>query len=333
MSSNSRVGLVGCGAWGKNLARNLHASGALAALCDHSQKALQQQSALYPQARCYSEGLEMIDHGAIDALAIGSSASTHFNLIQAAFDAGLDVYCEKPLTLDIAEAEAVVARARDEQRILMVGHLLQYHPVFRHLLALVHDGALGALRYIAAHRVNLGAFRYEESALWCLSPHDVSMILALVGDQLPERVLALGGDYLTPGVQDMVHSHLRFANGVRAHCYASWLNPYKEQRLTVIGETATAVFDDGQAWPEKLRLYHGQVQLDSKGQPKPNQVPGEPVAVPQGEPLRDEIEHFLDCCQSRQAPRTSGEEGIRVMRVTAAAQASVSTDAAWQYLH
>lgn len=325
-----RIGLIGCGAWGKNLARNLHELGVLHALCDHNAAAMERQHALYPTTRCFADSSELIAADCLDAVVIASSAPTHFPIIDQAFAAGLDVYCEKPLTLALPEAEEAARRATAQGRVLMVGHLLQYHPVFRRLVELVRSGRLGTIRYLAAHRVNLGAFRFKESALWCLSPHDISMILRLLDDRLPEAVLALGGDYLTDGIQDLVHTHLRFSDGVRAHCYASWLNPYKEQRLTVIGSAATAVFDDVQSWERKLCLYPEPVRLDDSGLPIPNPGPGEPVAVAPGEPLKDEIRHFIDCCRERRAPDTGPAEALRVMRVCTAAQASVDGGGIWQ---
>jgi UDP-2-acetamido-3-amino-2,3-dideoxy-glucuronate N-acetyltransferase len=328
----TRVGLIGCGAWGKNLARNLHSLGALAALCDAEPDSLQRQAELYPKAACFSSVEALLASGSLDAVMLASPAPSHDALINAAFDAKLDVYCEKPLTVDLAQAEALAARAEREGRVLMVGHLLRYHPAFERLQQLVAKGELGELRYIAAHRLALGAFRHVESALWDLSPHDVAMVLALAGDRLPERVLATGAAFLHPGIEDMVHSHLQFSGGLRAHCYANWLNPVKEHRLIVIGSKASAIFDDTRLWDDKLTLFRGQVALDAAGVPRPNQVQGESLPMEPGEPLRNEVEHFLARCQDRQAPRSDGREALRVMRVCAAAQRSIEADGEWQSL-
>ncbi|MFW5846227.1 MAG: Gfo/Idh/MocA family protein [Planctomycetota bacterium] len=325
-----RAGLIGCGAWGRNLARNLHQCGALAALVDHEPANLQAQGELYPQASTYRDAQDLIAAGSVQALVVATSAPTHNAIVRAALTADMDVYVEKPLVLDLAEAQELCALAGERGRVLMTGHLLQYHPVFRHLCELVQEGSLGSLRYIAAHRVNLGAFRFAESALWCLSPHDVSMILALLDGRLPERVLAIGGDWLSPGIQDVVHTHLHFADGIRAHCYANWMNPYKEQRLTVIGSAASAVFDDTLPWAEKLMLYPEQAVPGPDGRPRPNPGTGQAVPVPQGEPLRAEVEHFLHCCTERSTPHTGPAEALRVMRVCAAAQASISDGGGWQ---
>jgi UDP-2-acetamido-3-amino-2,3-dideoxy-glucuronate N-acetyltransferase len=247
----------------------------------------------------------------------------HYGLAKAALGAGKDVFVEKPLCLEADQAEELVSLAAIQNRILMVGHLLQYHPCVQRLQALVKQGGLGDLYYVTSNRLNLGKIRHEENALWSLAPHDISVVLSLVGDRLPQEVRCTGGAYLTDKVPDTTITTLCFAGGLRAQIYVSWLNPFKEQKLTVVGSRGMAVFDDMKPWPEKLQVF-GDYLLRSEGQPpSPNKCAGEFVSVPEAEPLREECLHFLSSCAQRQTPRTDGLEGQRVLRVLNAAQASL----------
>jgi predicted dehydrogenase/acetyltransferase-like isoleucine patch superfamily enzyme len=260
----------------------------------------------------------------IDAVVIAAPAADHASLALAALEAGKDVFVEKPLALTVESAEQVVAKAKADDRILMVGHLLQYHPAFLELKRLVDDGALGQLRYLYSHRLNLGRFRREENSLWSFAPHDLSMLLALVGEQ-PDDVTAAGATYLTHHVPDVTTTHLSFPSGPRAHVFVSWLHPFKEQRLVVVGSAAMAVFDDLQPWAEKLRVYEHGVRWDH-GEPVPVKAEATPITLESAEPLRLECEHFLESVANRTAPRTDGDEAIGVLRVLAAAQAALGRD-------
>ena len=208
----------------------------------------------------------------------------------------------------------------------MVGHLLQYHPCVQELLALVAKGELGKLHYITSNRLNLGKIRREENALWSFAPHDLSVILSLAGHQLPEQVRCTGGEYLNQGVADTTLTTLRFAGGIRAHVHVSWLNPFKEQKLTVVGSNGLAVFDDTRPWAEKLTIYRHHITWANGQVPTPSKAKAEPVVVPESEPLRNESQHFLDCCQQRRTPRTDAAEGFRVLQVLQAAQRSLESD-------
>ena len=208
----------------------------------------------------------------------------------------------------------------------MVGHLLQYHSCVRKLLDLAASGALGHLQYITSNRLNLGKIRREENALWSFAPHDLSVILSLVGDRLPGRVTCTGGSYLTGGVADTTLMTMRFDGDVRAHIYVSWLNPFKEQKLTAIGSDGIVVFDDTLPWDRKLLLYRDHLILGEGGVPEPNKMPGERVEVSEEEPLHCECAHFLEVTANRTVPRTDGREGLRVLRALHAAQASLDRD-------
>lgn len=321
--SQRTLALIGAGYWGKNLARNFHQLGALHTLCDLSQATLDSYGADYAAVQKTSAIESLWSNSAIDRVAIAAPAVLHYQLAKNALLAGKDVFVEKPLCLDAAEAAELIALAAERGRVLMVGHLLQYHPYVQHLQALVAAGELGAIHYITSNRLNLGKIRREENALWSFAPHDLSVILSLAGHRLPEEVVCTGGGYVTPGVADTTLTALAFAGGLRAHVYVSWLNPFKEQKLTVVGAKGMAVFDDTRPWNEKLALYRDYLGWDARQNPVPNKVQPQFVALPEGEPLRAECQHFLDRCADRVAPRTDGAEGLRVLRVLQAAQASL----------
>ncbi|MGH9178172.1 MAG: aminotransferase class I/II-fold pyridoxal phosphate-dependent enzyme, partial [Acidimicrobiales bacterium] len=231
-------------------------------------------------------------------------------------------FVEKPLALDIDDAEALCAAADAGGRVLMVGHLLRYHPAFVALARLVSEGQVGDIRYLYSNRLNLGLVRRHEDTLWSFAPHDVSMILALVGAE-PGRVWATGGAWLHDDVADVTTTHLSFPGGQRAHVFVSWLHPSKEQRLVVVGERAMAVFDDGRPWPSKLRLFrHGIDWRTGVGEGVPDE--GECVPLEEAEPLEVECRHFLDCVAGGCRPLTDGAEGVRVLRVLAAAAQSLA---------
>jgi UDP-2-acetamido-3-amino-2,3-dideoxy-glucuronate N-acetyltransferase len=257
---------------------------------------------------------------------IAAPAVRHYELARAALEAGKDVYVEKPLCLDPAEGEELVALAGRKGLVLMVGHLLQYHPCIEKLESMIALGELGRLQYITSNRLNLGKIRREENALWSFAPHDLSVILALAGDRLPEQVRCVGEAYLNHNVCDTTLTSLRFGGGLRAHIYVSWLNPFKEQKLTVVGSHGMAVFDDTKPWSEKLVVFRQYLTWADGQTPVPSRAQGERVEVPEAEPLRAECAHFIECCERRRAPRTDGAEGLRVLRVLRAAQQSLEHD-------
>ncbi|MBI5770157.1 MAG: Gfo/Idh/MocA family oxidoreductase [Verrucomicrobia bacterium] len=322
------LALVGAGYWGKNLARNFHALHALHTLCDRSPEILATYGSDYSGVAKTGSYQKVLDDGAIRKVAIAAPAAMHFQLAKAALLADKDVFVEKPLCLDSAEAEELVALAETRKRILMVGHLLQYHPCVQELQRMLLAGELGRLQYITSNRLNLGKIRKEENALWSFAPHDISVILSLAGNRLPEQVCCTGESYLTPGVADTTLTSFRFAENVRAHVYVSWLNPFKEQKLTVVGSLGMAVFDDTRPWAEKLVVYRDYLTWSGGRVPTPNKVGGTKINVPEQEPLQEECRHFCDCCVARARPRTDGHEGLRVLRVLKAAQASLDGDGA-----
>lgn len=319
-----KVAVVGCGYWGRNLVRNFAELGGLAAICDPDAAAAAPLSARYRAP--VREFAAVLGDPAIGAVAIAAPAAQHAALAGAAIEAGKHVFVEKPLALTVGEAERLVALAASRDRRLMVGHLLQYHPAFIRLRQLVREGALGRLQYLYSNRLNLGKVRREEDILWSFAPHDLSMILSLVGAE-PSEVTATGGCYLHKTIADVTTTHLKFPGGEQAHVFVSWLHPFKEQKLVVIGDRAMAVFDDGQPWSEKLLLYPHRIEW-RESLPVPMRAEADPVPLGEGEPLRLECAHFLDCAATSARPRTDGEEGLRVLRILAAASSALAAPAA-----
>jgi UDP-2-acetamido-3-amino-2,3-dideoxy-glucuronate N-acetyltransferase len=248
----------------------------------------------------------------VAGVAIATPAETHGELVRRALLAGKDVLVEKPLCLSVEEGRQLVALASEKCRVLMVGHLLWYHPAVLKLRELVADGELGRLRYIYSSRLNLGKIRREENILWSFAPHDISVTLALVGE-MPNVIQAQGGNYLHAQIADVTVSLLSFPSGVKAHIFVSWLHPYKEQKLVVVGDHKMAVFDDVEEH-NKLVLYSHTIHWKNH-LPITNKAEGQPVPVDLVEPLRAECLHFLECIETRQAPRTDGQEGLRVLTV------------------
>jgi len=315
--------LVGAGYWGKNLARVLHRAGRLGVICDASRELLASYEDEYPGIVKTPDVAAVMADAGIDKVVIAAPASLHYELAKAALLEGKDVFVEKPLCLVPEEGKELVAIATRMNRILMVGHLLHYHPCVEAVIAMVNAGELGRLQYLTSTRLNLGKIRSEEDVLWSFAPHDISVILRVAGDQLPSEVRCMGGDYLRPGISDVSVTRLTFADGLGAHVWVSWLNPFKEQKLTVIGSKGAAVFDDTRPWGEKLAVFRDSIKWSSDGTPAIGNRNGEYIAVSNEEPLWRECEHFLRSCETRAVPRTDGTEGLRVLRVLAAASESL----------
>jgi UDP-2-acetamido-3-amino-2,3-dideoxy-glucuronate N-acetyltransferase len=312
------IAVVGTGYWGKNLVRNFHSLGALHSVCDSQPELAASMLEQYPgigQVDAYSE---ILQNPEIVGVAIATPAPTHASFVREALYADKDVYVEKPLCLSETEAAELTDLARERGRILMVGHLLWYHPAVLKLKELVAAGELGRVEYLYSNRLNMGKLRREESVLWSFAPHDVSVILGLLED-MPESVQTQGGSFLHQQIADTTVSLLNFASGVRAHIFVSWLHPFKEQKLVVVGDKKMAVFDDTAPWPEKLQLYPHAVEWDGRV-PVARKAEKVCVELAQAEPLKEECQHFITSIESRERPRTDGEEGLRVLKVLNACQ-------------
>jgi len=308
----NKIACIGGGYWGKNLIRNFSDLGALSWVCEVDANTRDQLRSKYPTISFTDKVDQVLSNPDIAGVAIATPAVTHGELVRRALAAGKDVFVEKPLCLSVNEGNQLVALAAEKKRILMVGHLLWYHPAVLKLKQLVEDGELGRIQYIYSNRLNLGKIRREENILWSFAPHDISVILGLVGE-MPNAINAQGGNYLHDGIADVTVSLLSFSSGVRAHIFVSWLHPYKEQKLIVVGDRRMAVFDDLE--PEnKLLLYPHAINWKNH-QPVPNRAQACPVSVESVEPLREECRHFLQCIETRQTPRTDGIEGLRVLTV------------------
>ncbi len=312
MNIEKNVSVIGCGHWGKNLVRNFHALGALHSICDNTPAVAEKFAQDYDvEALSWDEVLGNAD---VKAVVLASPAPFHFEMAKVALEAGKDVYVEKPICLKDDEAQALCDIARENDRILMVGHLLHYHPVFLKLKDIVSNGDLGAVKYIYSNRLSFGKVRREENVLWSFAPHDVSMILGLANDGLPQSVDATGSCQTHDTIEDFANVHMKFSNGVAAHVNVSWINPFKEQKLVVVGEKGMIVFDDCEEWGNKLIHYPHVIEV-TQDLPNIQKADGVAVEVEQSEPLKDECLHFLECIDARETPRTDGEEGLRVLKV------------------
>jgi predicted dehydrogenase len=320
-----RVGVVGLGYWGPNLARNLAAVDGceLRWLCDSDAAARERVAASFTGARTTDELDRLLQDDELDAVVLATPVPTHAELATRVAQAGKHCFVEKPLATNTADAEAAVAAAASAGKLLMVGHLLEYHPAVTRLKQLVDDGELGTLYYLYGNRLNLGKLRADENALWSLGAHDVSVALHLI-DEEPEECLAHGASYVREGVEDVVFCYLRFPSGIVAHLHLSWLDPHKERRLTVVGARRMATFDD--------MLVEGKLALYDKGFDEDARSWGEYITrsgdifaprIPNSEPLRLECEHFVQCVRSGQTPRSDGESGLRVVRVLEQLQRSL----------
>jgi predicted dehydrogenase len=319
------VGVVGLGYWGPNLARNLAAIDGceVSWLCDAAEQARAGAARSHPAARCTDVIGDLLDDPELDAVVLATPVPTHAELAVAVAEAGKHCFVEKPLATNAEDAERAVAAAAASGTVLMVGHLLEYHPAVTRLKELVDGDELGPLHYVYGNRLNLGKLRADENALWSLGAHDVSVVLHLVGEE-PQECVAHGASYVREGVQDVVFCYLRFPSGIVAHLHLSWLDPHKERRMTVVGSRRMATFDD--------MLVEGKLAVYDKGFDEDARSWGEYITrsgdifcprIPNAEPLRLECEHFVECVRSGATPRSDGASGLRVVRVLEALQRSL----------
>jgi len=320
-----RVAVAGLGYWGPNIARNMAAIPGCEVtwLCDASERARERIAGSLPGARTTADLADVLADETLDAVALATPVPTHAELAEAVLTAGKHCFVEKPLATNAADAERVVAAAERSGRILMVGHLLEYHPAVTRLKELIDADELGELYYIYGNRLNLGKLRKDENALWSLGAHDVSVALHLIGEE-PVECVAKGASYVREGVQDVVFCFLRFPSGVVSHLHLSWLDPHKERRITVVGAKRMASFDDMQ--------IEGKLTVYDKGFDEDTTTWGEYIArtgdifsprIPNREPLRLECEHFVESVRTGAAPRSDGASGLRVVRVLQALQESL----------
>lgn len=327
------VAVVGVGGWGKNLARNYYQipDANLQYVCDLDSDKLAEVHQLYPGTGTTSSFDEVLDDPDLQAVVIATTGPNHYSLAKRALNAGKDVYVEKPMVLEVDHATELTELARANSRVLMVGHLLEYHPVVTELKRMIDAGELGDVYYIYTQRLNLGTVREDENALWNFAPHDISVILHLLGKE-PIDVSARGQSYLRDGVEDVVFLTLTFADNSMASVHVSWLDPHKVRKVTIVGSSKMAVFDDLEA-NEKLRVYDKGAEFGDSYDTFAEYVGlrfGD-ITIPyvkSGEPLRTECMHFLECVRTRSQPLSDGNDGIRVIKVLDAAQRSLKNNGA-----
>jgi len=319
-SKSPSVAVVGSGYWGKNLVRNFQQLGALRLICDKNETLVTQFKKQHPEVDVCLAFTEILNRKEIDGVVIATPAETHFTLAREALLAGKHVFVEKPLALTEEDGEHLVQLAEQRQLTLMVGHILHYHPAVIKLKELIGSGALGKIQYLYSNRLNIGRIRAEENILWSFAPHDVSVILMLLGE-MPETVWASGGSYLQHKIPDTTLTTLDFPSGVKAHIFVSWLHPVKEQKLVVVGDEKMAVFDD--VSQEKLLLYSHKIHWVARV-PVASKAEAEVVPLEMDEPLKGECQHFLDSIRTGEPPKTDGREGLRVLQVLRASQTSLN---------
>ena len=325
-----RIAVVGLGYWGPNLARNFAAIPGceLAWCCDPSPEARERIAASFPQVRTSADLAEVLADDTLDAVALATPVVSHADLAVRVLEAGKHCFVEKPLAQSVADAERVVATADECRRVLMVGHLLEYHPGVQQLKQLTDSGELGdRIYYIYGNRLNLGKLRADENALWSLGAHDVSVVLYLAGEE-PWEVVAHGESYVQQRVEDVVFCFMRFPSGLSAHLHLSWLDPHKERRFTVVGSRRMATFDD-MAREGKLSIFDKGFDQVSRGYGEYITRTGGIVSpqIPNVEPLRIECEHFVESVRHGRRPRSDGASGLRVVRVLEELQRSLDASA------
>lgn len=317
---NQNIAVIGSGYWGKNLVRNFKELGVLKKICDAKPENLDVAQSIAPDVPTTSNFNEILEDPDIQGVAIATPAPLHKSMAIDAMKNGKDVLVEKPMALSVEEGLEMVQCAEAEKKILMVGHLLEYHPAILSLKNLIANGVLGKIRYLYSNRLNFGKIRREENALWSFAPHDVAVLLRLA-NQLPARVSCKSSTYLNPEVADVTMTNLEFPENVNGHIFVSWLNPFKEQRMVIIGDEKMAVFND--VLPtKKLILYDQHVRV-TESVDIPFKKAEIPVEIPALEPLKEECKEFLECIKTRRQPLTDGMSGVQVLKVLQACQDSM----------
>ena len=312
------IAVVGCGIWGKNLVRNFFELGALFSICDSNSKIANQVASKY-NVKKYSFK-QILNNPNIKGVVLAVPVKKHAAMAIDALKKGKHVFVEKPLALNVIDGEAMIATAKKNKVRLMVGHLLQYHPIFRTIRKYVEEEKIGKINYLYSNRISFGRVRVQEDVIWSFAPHDISMILSLTG-QIPEYVSSKTTSILQKNIPDTAIINLEFKSGLKSHILVSWLNPFKENKLVVVGESAMLVFDDTKPWDEKLALYPFKVVF-SKNLINLENTKAQYIKVREEEPLKNECQHFIDVVEKDITPLTDGDEGLKILRVLSAASRS-----------
>ncbi len=312
------IALVGAGNWGKNHLKNLLNLGVLHSVLETDQKIISQRKKDFPDVLFIDDEKQIIDNPEIKGVVLATPAELHYQQTKKYLLADKDVLVEKPLALKVEEGEELVNIAKENNRILMVGHILQYHSAVIKLKELIDEGELGQIRYIYSNRLNIGKLRTEENVLWSFAPHDISLIIMFMNNEEPINVEAYGGSYLNSKIYDTTLTTLEFKNGIKSHVFVSWLHPFKEQKLIVVGSEKMAVFDD--VSKEKLFLYPHRIKWEKGKIPVAEKADFVTVDFETKQPLEEELLHFIDCIKNRKTPKTDGVEGLKVLKVLELAQ-------------
>jgi len=323
MKLDKNIALIGAGYWGKNHLRNLYNLGVIHSVVDKDSSNLKSLKTVFPNVNYMVDEEFVLNNNTIKAVIIAVPAENHYDVAKKCLLAGKDVLVEKPLAVKVSQAEELVNIAETKKRILMVGHILQYHGAVIKLKEIINCGELGEIQYMYSNRLNLGKLRIEENVLWSFAPHDISIILMLMNNQQPFNVKAFGESYITNGIYDITLTELEFSKNVKAHIFVSWLHPYKEQKLVVIGSKKMAVFDD--VSEKKLFIYPYKVKYNNNI-PTAQQAKFYSVNFTKTEPLKEELLHFIECIETRKQPKTDGREGLRVLKVIEKAEESLSNN-------
>jgi len=315
-----KLGLIGAGYWGKNLVRAFYELGVLNTICDLDKKILRDRKKEYPNLRTTENFEEILNNKEIKGVIIATPAITHYQLVKKTLLAGKDVFVEKPLTLNIKQGKMLVKIAKQKKLVLMVGHLLLYHPAIIKLKEIIKSGKLGEIDHIYSNRLNFGKLRKEENVLWSFAPHDISVIIDIMG--MPKKVSAVSRSYLQKNIADIFCGSLEFQKGKAAHIFVSWLNPFKEQKLVIIGSKQMAVFDD-QA-EDKLVIYPRKIKWQKNKNPEAVKAGGKAIKISRKEPLLEEAKHFLECVKKREKPKTDGDSALNVLKILDAFQKSAN---------
>jgi UDP-2-acetamido-3-amino-2,3-dideoxy-glucuronate N-acetyltransferase len=320
------IALIGAGPWGKNHLWNLAELGVLHSVLEKSEGRIKELKESFPDVNfILDEGL-ILNNPEIQAVVIAVPSILHFSLTRKYLLAGKDVMVEKPLSLTVVEGQELVKLAEQRKKILMVGHILQYHPAIIKLKSMILNDELGNIRYIYSNRLNIGKLRSEENVLWSFAPHDISLILMLMGYEDPLKISAYGGAYINPNIFDTTLTIFEFKNGVMAHIFVSWLHPYKEQKLVVVGSKKMALFDD--LSEGKLFVYPHEIKLENGKIPVAHKADFITVDVPSKQPLKEELLHFINCIETRSIPKTDAREGLMVLKILEKAEHSLRKESA-----
>lgn len=321
-----KLGLIGGGYWGKNLIRDFNKCGVLDTICDINKEALKNYNNLYPNVNTTTNFDDLLKDSNITAICVALPAEMHYTFAKKALLNNKDVYVEKPITLKIEHAEELIKIAKENNKILMVGHLLHYHPCIEKIKEIINDGKIGNVKNIVANRLNLGIFRVQENVLWSFAPHDISVILALCNNKLPNSVSCNGYSHITNGIHDITNSILKYKD-IYVNINVNWLNPYKEQKMSIIGDKGMILFDDTLK-ENKLTYFPKYINYDKSISPIPKPIKNNGIVIDvdtNSSPLLKECLHFIDCCKTRKNPITDGDEGLRVLKVLNLLQKSLES--------